>query len=92
LKSPFLRLADLIIDHPRSVAVASAIVLIVALLGMGFVTMATGSDTYLDKDTKRGMLLGDYTDTFQSNSILVLIEADGVLTPPHACLHRQTGE
>jgi predicted RND superfamily exporter protein len=82
LKSPFLRLAELIIDHPRYVAVASAIILIVALFGMGFVTMATGSDTYLDKDTKRGMLLDDYTETFQSNSILVLIEADGVLTPP----------
>lgn len=82
MKSPFLRLAELIIDHPRYVAVASAIVLIVALFGMGFVTMATGSDTYLDKDTKRGMLLDDYTETFQSNSILVLIEADGVLTPP----------
>jgi hypothetical protein len=82
LKSPFLHLAELIIDHPRYVAVASAIVLIVAFFGMGFVTMATGSDTYLDKDTKRGMLLDDYTETFQSNSILVLIEADGVLTPP----------
>jgi hypothetical protein len=49
---------------------------------MGFVTMATGSDTYVDKDTKRGMLLDDYTGTFQSDSILVLIEADDVLTPP----------
>jgi hypothetical protein len=49
---------------------------------MGFVTMATGSDTYVDKDTKRGMLLDDYTETFQSDSILVLIEADDVLTPP----------
>jgi hydrophobe/amphiphile efflux-3 (HAE3) family protein len=49
---------------------------------MGFVTMATGSDTYVDKDTKRGMLLDDYTETFQSDSILVLIEADDVLNPP----------
>ncbi len=82
MKSPFFRLAELIIDHPRYIAIASAIVLIVALFGMGFVTMATGSDTYLDKDTKRGMLLDDYTETFQSDSILVLIEADAVLTPP----------
>ncbi len=49
---------------------------------MGFVTMATGSDTYLDKDTKRGMLLDYYSETFQSDGILVLVEADGVLTPP----------
>ena len=82
LKSPFPPLADLIICHPRSVAVVSAIVLIIALSGMGFVTMATGSDTYLDKDTKRGMLLDYYSETFQSEGILVLVEADGVLTPP----------
>jgi predicted RND superfamily exporter protein len=82
LKSPFSSLADLIIDHSRFVAATSVVVLIIALLGMGFVTMATGSDTYLDKDTKRGMLLDDYTETFQSDSILVLIETDGVLTPP----------
>ena len=82
MKSPFSSLADLIIDHSRFVAATSVVVLIIALLGMGFVTMATGSDTYLDKDTKRGMLLDDYPETFQSDSILVLIETDGVLTPP----------
>ncbi len=82
MKSPFLCLAELIIDHPRYVAIASVAIVIVALFGMGFVTMATGSDTYVDKDTKRGMLLDDYTETFQSDSILVLIEADDVLTPP----------
>ena len=81
MNSPFQSLADLITGHPRYVIIAFAIVLIAAFFGMSFVTMATGSDTYLDKDTKRGMLLDDYTSTFQSDSILVLIEADGVLTP-----------
>jgi len=81
VNSPFQSLADVIINHPRYVAIAFAIVLIAAFFGMGFVSMATGSDTYLDKDTKRGMLLDDYTTTFQSDSILVLVEADDVLTP-----------
>jgi hydrophobe/amphiphile efflux-3 (HAE3) family protein len=81
VKSPFVNLADLILHHPRSIAIACVIVLIIAFFGMSLISMATGSDTYLDKDTRRGMLLDDYTGTFQSDSIMVLIEADDVLTP-----------
>ena len=81
VKSSFITLADLINHHPRYVAAACAIVLIIAFFGTTFVTMATGSDTYLDKDTRRGMLLDDYTETFQADSIMVLIEADDVLAP-----------
>ena len=81
MKSPFQSLADLIVSHPGYVAGVFAFLVIVAFIGTGFVTMATGSETYLDKDTKRGMLLDDYTKTFQSDSIMVLIESDDVLTP-----------
>jgi hypothetical protein len=81
VKSPFQSLADLIVSHPGYVAGVFAFLVIVAFIGTGFVTMATGSETYLDKDTKRGMLLDDYTKTFQSDSIMVLIESDDVLTP-----------
>jgi hydrophobe/amphiphile efflux-3 (HAE3) family protein len=81
VKSPFINLADLIIHRPRSIAIACVIILIIAFFGMSLVSMATGSDTYLDKDTRRGMLLDDYSKTFQSDSIMVLIEADDVLTP-----------
>lgn len=82
MRSPFQRLADLIVRHPRPVAAACVVFVLAALFGMSLVTMATGTDTYLDKDTRRGMLLDDYTKTFQSDSILVLIEADDVLSPP----------
>ncbi len=81
MKSPFINLSDLILRHPRYIAIAMVIVVILAFFGMSLVTMATGTDTYLDKDTRRGMLLDDYTGTFQSDSIMVLIEADDVLAP-----------
>jgi hydrophobe/amphiphile efflux-3 (HAE3) family protein len=77
----FQKLADLVVNHPRFIAAAFAALIIAALFGMSFVTMATGTDTYLDKDTRRGMLLDDYTSTFQSDSIMVLIESDDVLNP-----------
>ena len=81
MKYLFQKLADLVVNHPRFIAGVFAILIIAALFGMSFVTMATGTDTYLDKDTKRGMLLDDYTSTFQSDSIMVLIESDDVLSP-----------
>jgi hydrophobe/amphiphile efflux-3 (HAE3) family protein len=81
VKSPFQSLADLIIHYPGYVAGIFALLIIAAFFGTSFITMATGSDTYLDKNTKRGMLLDDYTKTFQSDSIMVLIESDDVLTP-----------
>ncbi|MDD1699710.1 MAG: MMPL family transporter, partial [Methanoregula sp.] len=77
----FQKLADLVVNHPRFIAASFTALIIAALFGMSFVTMATGTDTYLDKDTKRGMLLDDYTSTFQSDSIMVLIESDDVLNP-----------
>ena len=81
MKYLFQKLADLVVNHPRFIAGVFTILIIAALFGMSFVTMATGTDTYLDKDTKRGMLLDDYTSTFQSDSIMVLIESDDVLSP-----------
>ncbi len=81
MKYLFQKLADLVGNHPRFIAGVFAILIFAALFGMSFVTLATGTDTYLDKDTKRGMLLDDYTSTFQSDSIMVLIESDDVLSP-----------
>ena len=81
MKYLFQKLADLVGNHPRFIAGVFAILIFAALFGMSFVTMATGTDTYLDKDTKRGMLLDDYTSTFQSDSIMVLIESDDVSSP-----------
>ena len=79
--NPFDALASLIVTRPKQLAVLFCLLLIVALYGMTMITMATGTDTYLDKDTRRGMLLDKYTKTFQSDSVLILIESDDVMSP-----------
>jgi len=79
--NPFDALASLIVTRPKHLAVIFCLLLIVALYGMTMITMATGTDTYLDKDTRRGMLLDKYTKTFQSDSVLILIESDDVMSP-----------
>jgi hydrophobe/amphiphile efflux-3 (HAE3) family protein len=81
MHNPFDALASLIVTRPKQLAVLFCVLLVVAFFGMTMITMATGTDTYLDKDTKRGMLLDKYTKTFQSDSVLILIEADDVMSP-----------
>ena len=79
--NPFNALASLIVTRPKQLAVVFCLLLIVALYGMTMITMATGMDTYVDKDTRRGMLLDKYTKTFQSDSVLILIESNDVMSP-----------
>ncbi|MDP3397275.1 MAG: hydrophobe/amphiphile efflux-3 (HAE3) family transporter [Methanoregula sp.] len=81
MHNPFDALASLIVTRPKHLAVLFCLLLVVALYGMTMITMATGTDTYLDKDTRRGMLLDKYTKTFQSDSVLILIESDDVMSP-----------
>jgi predicted RND superfamily exporter protein len=81
MKSPFEALASLIITRPKQIAILFCLLLATAFVGMTFITMATGTDTYVDKDTQRGMLLDKYMKTFRSDSLLLLIESDNVMDP-----------
>lgn len=81
MKSPFEMLANVIVARPKTVLVVTAVLIVTALFGAMMITMATGSDTYLDKDSQRGVLLNEYTNTFSSNSIMLLVESDDVLSP-----------
>jgi hydrophobe/amphiphile efflux-3 (HAE3) family protein len=81
LKNPFDLLVGAVTTRPRMVMAAMAVLFAVALFGTTLVTMQTGSDTYIDKDTERGMLLDKYSSTFQSDSIMLIIESDDILNP-----------
>ncbi|MDD1657749.1 MAG: MMPL family transporter, partial [Methanomicrobiales archaeon] len=81
MRSPFESLADLVNRRPMLVAGFIVALLLLMLYGASMSSMETGTSTYLDTDSERGMLLDQYTDTFQSDSVMVLIEADDVLDP-----------
>ena len=76
--NPYAWLADRIIAHPRVVAAVAVLVFIVALYGLSQVTMETGKDTYIDKDTPRGAMLAHYSDTYGSDAIMVIFESDDI--------------
>ncbi len=81
MKNPYERLADAVNNHTWIVAGVAAAVFLLALFGLSMVTMQTGDDTYLDKDTPRGALLAHYKDTYGSDAIMLIYEADSVRNP-----------
>jgi hydrophobe/amphiphile efflux-3 (HAE3) family protein len=81
LKSPFKILADFIIARPKIVAAAVIIWFLIAAYGMTLIYMKTGDDTYIDKDTPRGVTLENYKEMFSSSAIMLIYESDDVLDP-----------
>lgn len=80
ITSPYEWLARFVNAHPVSTGLTILLVLLIALYGASSLTMETGMSTYVDENTERGMLLKKYVSSFQSDSILVLIESDDVLS------------
>jgi hydrophobe/amphiphile efflux-3 (HAE3) family protein len=78
MKNPFAWLAAEVTTRPLTVAGVAVIVFFVMLYGLTLVTMQTGNDTYLDKDTPRGALLAHYTDTYGSNAMMLIFETDDI--------------
>ena len=78
MKNPYEWLASAINNHTWTVAGVAAAIFIVACFGLSMVSMETGDDTYLDKTTPRGALLDHYTETYGSDAIMIIYEADSV--------------
>jgi len=81
MKNPYEWLANAINNHTWTVAGVAVAVFVLALFGLTMVTMETGDDTYIDKDTPRGALLAHYKDTYGSDAIMLIYEADSVRNP-----------
>jgi len=81
VKNPYEWLAAAINNHTWTVAGIALAVFIIACFGLSMVTMETGDDTYIDKTTPRGALLDHYTETYGSDSIMLIYEADNVRSP-----------
>lgn len=81
MRSVFEPIGHLISRHPGAVAVGYLCLLLIALYGTTMITMNTGSGTYMDKSTEAGILFDTYTQTFDSNAVVLLIESSDVLSP-----------
>ncbi|HDR72419.1 MAG TPA: RND family transporter [Methanoculleus sp.] len=81
MKPVFEQIARTINRHPYTVAGVFAAVFVLALFGTTMLSMETGTDTYLDKTTTRGALLAHYTNTYGSDAVMIIFEADDVTNP-----------
>lgn len=78
----FEGIARTINRRPAQVAVIVLALFVVALYGMSMLTMQTGWETYLDKNSEKGTIYADYAAKFQSDStIILIIEAPDPLNP-----------
>jgi hydrophobe/amphiphile efflux-3 (HAE3) family protein len=78
MRSPFTLLAHQVNDHPRVVAVLIGIVLAVSLYGMTLTRMDSGADSYLDPSTPFGVSYDQYSSTFGSSLVVLLVESGDV--------------
>ncbi|HSQ93689.1 MAG TPA: MMPL family transporter, partial [Methanoregula sp.] len=77
----FEGIAKTIIRRPKLVAVLIVAVFCLGLYGMTMLTMQTGWETYLDKDTTAGALHAKYERDYATDAIILIIEAGDPLAP-----------
>ncbi|MDD1683716.1 MAG: MMPL family transporter, partial [Methanoregula sp.] len=77
----FEGIARTIIKRPKLIACLVFLVFCLGLYGMTLLTMQTGWETYLDKDTPTGAIHEKYTEDYQSDAIILIIEAADPLSP-----------
>jgi hypothetical protein len=77
----FESIAGAINRRPVLVAGLLIAILCVGLYGMTQLTMESGTSTYVDKNSEKGILNTKYTEKFQSDSIILIVEASEPLNP-----------
>jgi len=77
----FTFIADTINRRPKLIAGLLFTIFIIALFGMTQLTMETGASTYMNQDSQKGILYNKYTDTFQSDSLILIVDASDPLNP-----------
>ncbi|QSZ66492.1 RND family transporter [Methanofollis aquaemaris] len=70
-----------ILRYPAQLALLIGVLFVVGIIGMTGVTMETGSNTYLDKSTKEGIIYDSYSERFLSDTVVLLVRCDDPLDP-----------
>ena len=77
----FEGIANTIIRTPKLMAGLVLVFLCIGLYGVTMLSMQTGWETYIDKDTPGGALQAKYEDNFQTDAIILIVEAGDPLSP-----------
>jgi len=77
----FEGIANTIIRRPKLVAAGIIAMLLIGMYGMTMLSMQTGWETYMNKDSAAGAREQINDDYFKSDSIILIIEAGDPLSP-----------
>ena len=77
----FSTIARFVNRLPKLVVGIIGVVFVIALVGMTMITMQTGNDTYLDKNSPEGIANNQYTNTFAADSLILIVETNDPLNP-----------
>ncbi len=77
----FSAIAHFVNRRPKFVVALIGIIFIIALVGMTMITMATGNDTYLNKNSPEGIINTEYTNTFSKDALILIIQTSDPLSP-----------
>lgn len=81
MPSIFSSIAEFIIKRPNVISLIFLVMMIASLFGMTMLSMKTGDDTYLDPTTPRGILMDHYSDVFQKETVILMVECDDSTSP-----------
>ncbi|MDD4255633.1 MAG: hypothetical protein PHP59_09700 [Methanofollis sp.] len=70
-----------ILRYPTHLALLLGVLFVAGIVGMTGVTMESGSNTYLDKTTKEGVIYDSYSERFLSDTVVLLVRCDNPLDP-----------
>jgi uncharacterized protein len=77
----FSTIARFVNRRPKLVVGIIGVVFVIALVGMTMITMQTGNDTYLNKNSHEGIANNQYTNTFAADSLILIVETNDPLNP-----------
>ncbi|MDD1728156.1 MAG: hydrophobe/amphiphile efflux-3 (HAE3) family transporter [Methanospirillum sp.] len=81
MPSLFSRIADLIVAKPGTLSKTILVLMVISLIVMTMVTMETGNSTYMNKNSPEGILSDHYTETFQKETVILLVESGDSTSP-----------
>ena len=77
----FSAIAHTVNRRPKLVVGLIAVVFVIALVGMTMITMQTGNDTYMNKNSPEGVVNKEFTNTFNQDALILIIETSDPLSP-----------
>ena len=77
----FSAIARFVNHRPKLVVGIIGLVFVIALIGMTMITMQTGNDTYINKNSPEGIVNKEYTNTFNADALILIIKTSDPLSP-----------